>query len=275
MGLVGREPGRESGPVTRYLVSVRPTIPFEEPTRGTSWSRLLMRAAFACLVLALLFHFGGRLTSELDRLEAFIAGLGDWAPVGFVLIFLVLLPLFVPVSAMKLAAGVLFGPWLGLFLALLAQFAASLLMYFLGRSLFAERLQAFVAREPKLAAVARAAEEGTARRQFLVRMTPLSSALVSYVLAGLGVQLRPFLIGCLATVPSTVVSVWLAHAATNVTSLASRFTQERLRGMAIELVVVVLGFAIVVWLVRTARKALLAHGNEPESDAQPSPLEPD
>lgn len=258
---------------------MRPTIPFEEPTRGTSWSRLLMRAVLACTALALLFHFGGRLTGELDRLETFIAGLGAWAPVGFVLIFLVLLPLFVPVSAMKLAAGVLFGPWLGLLLALLAQFAASVLMYFLGRTLFAERLQAFVAREPKLAAVARAAEEGTARRQFLLRMTPLSSALVSYVLAGLGVRLRPFLIGCLATVPSTIVSVWLAYAAAHVPDLASRFSQERLHAVATELVVVVLGFAVVVWLVRTARKALLGHahgqGNAPGSDARPTPLEPD
>ena len=256
-----------------------PTIPFEEPTRGTSWPRLLMRAALACTVLALLFHFGGRLTSELDRLEAFIAGLGAWAPVGFVLIFLALLPLFVPVSAMKLAAGVLFGPWLGLFLALLAQLAASVLMYFLGRSLFAERLQAFVAKEPKLAPVARAAEEGTAKRQFLVRMTPLSSALVSYVLAGLGVRLRPFLIGCLATVPSTVVSVWFAHAAVNVPDLASRFSRERLDAMAIPLVVVVLGFAMVAWLVRMARRALLVnahgHGNAPGGDALPTPPEPD
>jgi uncharacterized membrane protein YdjX (TVP38/TMEM64 family) len=223
-----------------------------------------MRAVLAGIVLALLFRFGGRLASELHRLEAFIAGLGAWAPVGFVLVFLVLLPLFVPVSAMKLTAGALFGPWLGLLLALLAQLAASVLMYFLGRSLFAARLQAFVAREPKLAPVARAAEEGTAKRQFLVRMTPLSSALVSYVLAGLGVRLRPFLIGCLATVPSTVASVWFAHAAVSLPDLASSATRERLHSMTVALAVVVLGFAVVAWLVRAARRALLANADEHE-----------
>lgn len=231
-------------------------VPFETPTPGTSWPRLIARGLAGGVILALVFHFGPNLRLYLEQLDGFIEAQGPAAPLAFLAIFLVALPLFVPVSAMKLMAGALFGPWLGMLVAIACQFAAALVMYFAGRRLFAERLRAWIANQPRLAAVERAAEEGTARRQFFLRMTPLSFALVSYLLAALGVGLRPYLLGCLASVPSTIATVWFAHAAVHSTALSDEATPDELRWEAIALAVVVVGFGSLAWFARRSRREL-------------------
>ena len=48
-----------------------------------------------------------------EGVEQFIAGLGVWGPLVFVLLWIVTPPLFVPGLAMSLAGGALFGPVLG------------------------------------------------------------------------------------------------------------------------------------------------------------------
>lgn len=233
-----------------------PPFSIEEPTRGTSWPRLIARGLLAAAVLGLVFRFGPQVRSSLDRLDAFIASAGPAAPLAFVAICLVALPLFVPVSAMKLMAGAMFGPWLGVIVALAGQLGAAGLIYVAGRRLFAERMRAWVARQPRLAAVEHVAAAGTAQRQFFLRMTPLSFALVSYLLAALGVSLRSYLVGCLASVPSTIATVWFAHSAVNATDLADGVSREELRREALALAVVVVGFAGLAWFARRSRQVL-------------------
>ena len=235
-----------------------PSIPFEEPTRGTGWPRLIARGLVAGAILGAMFHFGPGLDQYLDRLDELIGSQGPAAPLAFVIVFIAAIPLFVPVSAMKLMAGALFGPWLGMLVALVAQLAAAALMYFAGRRLFAERLRAWIATQPRLAAVEHAAAEGSARRQFFLRMTPLSFALVSYLLAALGVGLRPYMIGCLASVPSTIATVWFAHTAVRATELADGATPAEIRWEAIAFTVVVVGFGAIAWFARRSRRELRA-----------------
>lgn len=233
-----------------------PPFPIEEPTRGTSWPRLIVRGLVAAAVLGIMFRFGSQLRAILDRLDVFIGSAGSAAPLAFVAISLVAIPLFVPVSAMKLLAGAMFGPWLGVIVALLGQLGAAGLIYFAGRHLFAERMRAWVAKKPRLAAVEHVAAAGTAQRQFFLRMTPVSFALVSYLLAALGVSLRPYLIGCLASVPSTVATVWFAHSAVAATDLADGASREEVRREVLALAVVVVGFAGLAWFARRSRREL-------------------
>ena len=49
----------------------------------------------------------------LTALKILIQQLGFWAPLVFVVIYALAATLFVPGSALSLAAGVLFGVWLG------------------------------------------------------------------------------------------------------------------------------------------------------------------
>ncbi len=53
------------------------------------------------------------LDSVLDALRIWIQGIGVWAPLAVALVYALAATLFVPASALSLAAVLLFGVWLG------------------------------------------------------------------------------------------------------------------------------------------------------------------
>ncbi len=232
----------------------------EEPQRGIGWPRLVLRGVLAGVLLSVLFELGPSLREGIAATDEWIAAAGVLAPLAFILVAGLLIPLFFPVTALKVSAGALFGPFFGALICLAGQLGAAVIIFALGRSSIAgqlrERLRRFAEGEPRLAVVRDAAEEGTAKRQFLVRMTPLSFALVSYVLAALGVRFKPYLLGCLSTVPSTLVTVWFAHAARRATELEGQVEGEARDWNLLTIGAALGALALFGWFARSARPKL-------------------
>lgn len=84
--------------------------PAPAPKRRDWWRPAALVAVIAgATVAAKLFH----LDEQIDDLQAWIRGLGVWGPGAYVGVYALAALAAVPQTFLMLAAGVLFGPWLG------------------------------------------------------------------------------------------------------------------------------------------------------------------
>nr|MEE4269495.1 VTT domain-containing protein [Candidatus Krumholzibacteria bacterium] len=116
-----------------------------------------------------------------------------------------------PVSVLGISAGAMFGPVTGLGLLLLSGVTSGLVMFFVGRVLFRQRVQRWVASKSKLAALDRLAEQRAVRLNFLARLSPLNYGVVCYTLASGKSSLNSYLLGLIAIVPGMAGQVWVGH----------------------------------------------------------------
>ena len=75
---------------------------------------------------------------DAAALQAWVAGFGPWAPAVFVCAYAVATVFFVPGLLFTLAAGALFGPWLGTLFGLLGATAGAAIAFLAARHLFGE-----------------------------------------------------------------------------------------------------------------------------------------
>ncbi len=146
-----------------------------------------------------------------ESLAAWIERSGTAGLLVFFASFVVLTTFCFPVSVLGLSAGAMFGPITGLGLLLLSGETSGLVMFFVGRVLFRERVQRWVASKSKLAALDRLAEQRAVRLNFLARLSPLNYGVVCYTLASGKSSLKAYLLGLLAIVPGMGGQVWVGH----------------------------------------------------------------
>ena len=147
-----------------------------------------------------------------ETLRAWIAGLGVWAPVGFVLLYAVATVAMIPGGFFDLAGGALFGPYLGSGLNLTGGTLGAALSFLVARYLAQDWAQARAG--PRLQGIMRSVDEEGWRFVAFVRLVPIFPYnIVNYLL---GLTRIPFHHYILATVvfmaPSTVAYTWLGHA---------------------------------------------------------------
>ncbi len=102
------------------------------------WRAWLRIGLFALLVVGIggaLLAAGGRVDEALDLIRDTVDRAGTWGPVLFVLAYAVLTMLLVPGSPLTIAAGVLFGPWLGTALVVVGATAGATGAFLWGRRL--------------------------------------------------------------------------------------------------------------------------------------------
>jgi uncharacterized membrane protein YdjX (TVP38/TMEM64 family) len=136
------------------------------------------------LVLAgVIVVIGHELELYLPDLELWIEKLGAFAPLGFITLFVVLTPVFVSVDTLCFAAGLLFSIGSAELYMVIATYLASALIFFLGRYLIKDRVIAFISRHQHLAALDTAINNQPFKLMFLLRLTPLPFAMLSYALS--------------------------------------------------------------------------------------------
>lgn len=102
--------------------------------RRTVFRLLAGAAILAGVAIAVLWR------DDIDAvaLQAWVAGFGPWAPAVFVCAYAVATVFFVPGLLFTLAAGALFGPWLGTLFGLLGATAGAAIAFLAARHLFGE-----------------------------------------------------------------------------------------------------------------------------------------
>lgn len=154
----------------------------------------IARKVSVILALAVLILFiGHELELYLNDLELWIQKLGVFAPLGFVALFVVLTPFFVSVDTLCFVAGLIFSFGAGELYVVIATYLASAFIFFLGRYLIKDRVIAFISRHKHLAALDTAINDQPFKLMFLLRLTPLPFAMLSYALSVTQVKFRPYL----------------------------------------------------------------------------------
>ena len=136
---------------------------------------------------------GHELELYLPDLESWIEKLGAFAPLGFIAIFVVLTPFFVSVDTLCFASGLLFSIGAGEFYVIIGTYLASALIFFLGRYLIKDRVIAFISKHKHLAVLDAAINSQPFKLMFLLRLTPLPFAMLSYALSVTQVKFWPYL----------------------------------------------------------------------------------
>ncbi len=230
--------------------------------------RVVTIVAVVVLAAAAIVIAGDEVHGHLSDMERWLAGLGAWGPAVFIVAFVLLTSLLVPDTVMSIAAGVLFGLAGGTAAAAAGGLLASVVQWALGRGALRERVERLAARRPRLAAFHRAVRQDSVRLQFLIRLTPLSPALASYLLGAAGVRLGGFMLASLGLLPGFFLEVYLGYAGRHVASMAGRPALS----IVVHDVAVVAGLSAVVVVMtiisRLARRAIAEAAERPAGGAE-------
>lgn len=134
-----------------------------------------------------------------------------WAsPIPYTLGASIALTLLIPKTPVSILSGILFGWTLGTLVMLAVALIAATLNYHLGRYLFRSAMDSLAANTKYriwLPALRKVTEQGTTKMHFFIRLTPIPTAMISYIMGASGSRMRPFLRGtALAVLPQ---SLWV------------------------------------------------------------------
>ena len=159
---------------------------------------------------AVIWALDGHLTAE--ALEATVASLGVWAPVGFVALYGIATVAMVPGSVFDLAGGALFGPYLGILVNLAGGTLGAVLAFFVARYIARDWVEARAG--PRTKGIMQSVDADGWKFVAFVRIVPIFPYNVMNYL--LGLTRIPFHQYFLATIvfmsPATVVYTYIGHA---------------------------------------------------------------
>ncbi len=201
------------------------------------------------------------LAGLLAQVEAWLAGLGVWAGVVYIAVFVLLTSIFVPGVALTFVAGGLFGLAEGTALVAIGALLGAALQYMLARRLLHRRVESAVDGSARLSAVQHALTERELGLQILLRLTPLNPPTLSYLLGAMGVRFRGFVVASFALIPMLFFEVYLGATGRRLAGLSGPTTKAQ----DVALWVGLASAALVVGLV--TRLALRAVREATASDA--------
>lgn len=167
-----------------------------------------------------------------------------------------------PTHATSLVAGLLFGSFTGVVVALVGTLGAALLGFFVVRRLVGERVLEQLAHSPRASAV----HDDLLRRSgwraasiiALVRLSPIMPfAATNLTMAALGVRAPVFVVGTLIGIAPRVVAVVIAGAGLAELDLS---TTGDARLAAIGLAATILALVVIGWLAKRALARATAQG---------------
>lgn len=198
-------------------------------------------------------------------LQDWIQSLGWIGPIVFVAIYVVATMLLIPGSALTLAAGAIFGLWVGAVTVIVGANLGALASFLLAKTRLRAKVQEWAQANPKFAALDRAIGQNGFKMVTLTRLSPaFPFTLLNYLLGVTSVKTGAYVAANLVgMLPATFLYVYLGSLAGDtltgaVSGGASTFQ------FVLKIVGLLATIFVVVFVTRTARKAIA----EAESNAQ-------
>ncbi len=159
---------------------------------------------------AILLLLGGlyyALATHFTAVQAFLTRLGPWAPAAFILLYLLLAPLFFPLSLLDFSCGALFGIGRGLAILIVANGLAALEMFVLARWLMATRVSSWLNTRPRWGRFRDLLRRDEWKMLALIRLSPTNFAIVNYLMGAARVRLDHYVLTWLILVPKSLLHV--------------------------------------------------------------------
>jgi uncharacterized membrane protein YdjX (TVP38/TMEM64 family) len=186
-----------------------------ERLRNVAWIPILRALAVVALVLGVAaaiawFPAGHQIIAWVEAVRR----MGARGLVVFAIAYCFGTVLLVPASPFPVAAGFLWGPWVGFAVSWFGEMAGALIAYALGRSVLRARVKDALQRWPVFAALDTALDEQGLLLLLLVRLSPVFPfGPLNYALGVSGVRPVPYLVATgLGVVPLCLVAAWAGSA---------------------------------------------------------------
>jgi uncharacterized membrane protein YdjX (TVP38/TMEM64 family) len=173
----------------------------------------LVRYLVAILVFAALFGvFAFRNEIDITGLESWLAGHPTTAPLLFIAIYAILVPLFFPSTLLALMGGALFGPFWGTLYNEISAILGAMLCFVIARYLSANWMERKI--PANLKHLKFGVEKGGWRFVFMVRLIPwVPYALLNYALGVTNIRFLSLAgITALCILPRVVAYAYIGHA---------------------------------------------------------------
>ena len=157
-----------------------------------------------------------------------VADLGPWAPVLFVLIYVVAAVTLAPAFFLTVAGGAVFGVWQGSLLVFVGASLGASAVYALASPLARTRWMRRVTSDQRVAAVRHAVAGGGVRIMLLLRLSPLVPySILNYALALSGVRYADFVVALLGMIPAIILYTYYGKVVGDVAALAAGVSPPR------------------------------------------------
>ena len=197
----------------------------------------------------------------MEALRIWIGSLGFWGPLAFAITYGIAATLFIPASALSLAAGVLFGIWLGTAAVWLGATLAIALSFLIARYIARARVEELAKTRPRFAAVDRAVGEQGWKIVALTRLSPVFPFnLQNYLFGVTAIRFWPYCIASAAFIlPGTFLYVYLGYAGGEAAAAVGGVGRADGLKLALQLVGLLATLIVTVVIARIAAKAISKH----------------
>jgi uncharacterized membrane protein YdjX (TVP38/TMEM64 family) len=204
----------------------------------------------------------------LDAVVLRLAELGPWAPLIFIALYIVAAVTLAPAFLLTVAAGALFGVWLGTLYVFIGASLGASAAYSISVRLTRLPFFSWLDRDPRVLIVRQAVADEGAWIQFLLRLSPLVPYnLLNYGLGLSHVRYRDFAVALVGMLPAIVMYTYYGKVVGDVAALAAGVAPPRgaeyYALLTIGLITTVLATTLIT---RAARRAFeqqkrMAHGS--------------
>ena len=157
-----------------------------------------------------------------------LTDLGPWAPVLFVLVYVIAALTLAPAFFLTVAAGAMFGVTRGSIVVFIGASLGASAVYAVASPLAHSRWMGRVLENPRIAAVRSAIVGEGAWVMFLLRLSPLIPYTpLNYALALSGVRYRDFVVALLGMIPAILMYTYYGKVVGDVAALAAGVSPPR------------------------------------------------
>lgn len=242
------------------------------------WQVLSLSLKFLLIVAALIFLYivGHHIGDHIHALEVWVRQQGPFAPFIFTLIVCLLPMIFFPTDVLAFAAGVLFGLWPGLMVALGGLVLSAALMFLISRYLARQKAEDFFNRKEKFKAINQAINQaisdGGIKVLLLLRFAPVPFAPLSYFLGITRITFKTYLWTTLGTSSTICLMVYFGYLAKRVTKKAAEVEDLSLpEGILLGLGLIAI-MGVIAYVTRLARRELEKSQKDPKDYVAESDL---
>lgn len=217
---------------------------------------LTKKLAIALIFVGVVLLIGHELKLYLPDLEVRIQSMGAFAPLGFIALFVVLTPFFISVDALCFAAGLLFPIGAGAFYIIIATYLASAVIFYLGRYLLRDKVLKHLAEHKRFSELNGIIKGNEFKLMFLLRLTPLPFAMLSYAFSVTEVRFRPYLAATSGILIYNISLVYFGYTAKHLSGLISEAPSQSTVSYPLLAVGLIIFVAVLIYVAKIAGKAV-------------------
>jgi uncharacterized membrane protein YdjX (TVP38/TMEM64 family) len=221
---------------------------------------MFRKLAIVLIFVGVVLLIGHELKLYLPDLEVWIQSMGAFAPLCFIAVFVALTPFFISADALCFAAGLLFPIGAGVLYIIIATYLASAVIFFLGRYLLRDRVLKHLAEHKRFSKLNEEIKNHELKLMFLLRLTPLPFAMLSYAFSVTQVRLRPYLAATSGILIYNISLFYFGYTAKHLSGLISEAPSQSTVSYPLLTAGLIISLAVVIYVAKIAGKLVKQMG---------------